>query len=461
MKILKVFLTVTIFSFAVLGFIACGGKQSHHAQGITDDEILIGNTATTSGGVAVVGVPFNQAIQAEIERYNNLPENERYLGGRKIRLITYDDKFDAATGKSLTEKLVEEDKIFALVGHFGTPTVGATIDYIKEIGVPMVYAATGINALYDEKNEGSPVMPVQPIYLTDGRIMAARLLHENLPGKIDPTQKNGNTGLSENSKVGVLYTGDDAGKGILAGVRREFELEGKKDNLIEQQFDSASDASVSAAVRKMSDENVESIVIAANQNPFKIMLTALANAGNTASVFTSYVNADPTAFDGNIVYNFNIYANAWVDVLSEEGQIAAGNYVSAISNSSLPDDVKATLPTNAFGTAGYIAIRVFLQGLEQLDSQLKKGDAITWEKFINAMESAKIAIPMGTDVDFSNGKRWGIANMALLRFARGDVPKETAGAKAVHDSQGNIIKYVADRFVGERSFEPLESIEKK
>ena len=131
------------------------------------------------------------AIEGRIAQYNALPAEERYLGGRKIKLITYDDKFSADTGLLLTEKLIYEDKVFALVGHFGTPTVGATIDLMNETGIPMVYAATGINDLYTAEarkgGDGWSIMPVQPIYQTDGRIMAARLLKEKVHGSLTGT----------------------------------------------------------------------------------------------------------------------------------------------------------------------------------------------------------------------------------------------------------------------------------
>ena len=130
-------------------------------QGISATEILVGNTAATTGSYAVVGVPFNYAIEAVFEEYNEAGGFE----GKNIVLQHYDDYFDGAVGKVLTEKLVETDEVFALVGHFGTNTVGATVDYIKEIGIPMVYAATGISDLYQEEAEGyNKAVPVQPIY---------------------------------------------------------------------------------------------------------------------------------------------------------------------------------------------------------------------------------------------------------------------------------------------------------
>ena len=177
------------------------------AQGVTDTTITVGNTAATTGAFAGVGVPFNDAIKAVFEAVNEAGG----IDGRTINFITYNDEFDATKGVTFTETLVEQDEVFALVGHFGTPTVGATIDYIQTQGVPMVYAATGINALYFQESVGNPVMAVQPIYLTDGRIMAARALTENIYG-------NGTEAFPTNGKIGVLYTNDDVGNSIKAGV---------------------------------------------------------------------------------------------------------------------------------------------------------------------------------------------------------------------------------------------------
>ena len=97
------------------------------------------------------------------------------IGGRKITFIHYDDEFDPVKGKSYLQQLVEDDKVFAIVGHFGTPVVSATINDLKAYGIPSVYFATGIGQLYAEKattnEEGYNIFPVQPIYTTEGQIM--------------------------------------------------------------------------------------------------------------------------------------------------------------------------------------------------------------------------------------------------------------------------------------------------
>ncbi len=374
-------------------------------QGVTDTEILIGNTAAVSGNFAFVGVPFNAAIQAVIKQVNEAGG----IGGRTIRFISYDDEFTAAKGITLTEKLAEEDKIFALVGHFGTPTVGATVDYIQEYGIPMVYAATGINALYFEKSVGNPVMAVQPIYKTDGRLMAARAFHEALFGE------NQDQKLPADAKIGVLYTNDDAGNSILEGIKVQAEKDGRGSNLV---IETVAEGTYSTAVQKLKDAGVQVVIASMNQAPFKETMVALNDAGLEVPVFTSYVNADPTAIDpSKYTERRPVYANAWVDVLSEKGQADAQGFIATIANADLSEEEKANYYTNSYATAGYIAATVFVEGLKRVEAA---GMELNWDNYIKAMEQGPISIPMGGTVDFSEGKRWGIDTMSLLKYIPGD-----------------------------------------
>jgi ABC-type branched-subunit amino acid transport system substrate-binding protein len=369
-----------------------------YAQGVTDTTIKIGNTAAVSGALAAVGVPFNDAIIAYVKMVNDAGG----IGGKMIEFISYDDGFDGATGAALTEKLAEEDKVFALVGHFGTPTVSATLDYIGEYGIPMVYAATGINALYYEESPMNPVMAVQPIYMTDGRIMAARAIHEDLydGGK-----------LADDAKIGVLYTNDDAGSSILAGVQTQAEADGKTANLV---VEAVSEGTYATAVQKLKDAGVATVILAMNQVPFKETLVAMDDAQLEVPVFTSYVNADVTAVDHTkFSENRPVYTNAWVDVYSDQGQQDVADYIACINQADLSDELKEAYATNAFATAGYIAAVVFVEGLERVEAN---GDVLTWENYIKAMEEGPINIPMGGTVDFSNGHRWGIDSMSLLQY---------------------------------------------
>ena len=51
-------------------------------QGITDTEILIGNTAATTGAFATVGEPFNVGLNVALKMYNDMGG----FGGKKSQI---------------------------------------------------------------------------------------------------------------------------------------------------------------------------------------------------------------------------------------------------------------------------------------------------------------------------------------------------------------------------------------
>ncbi|MFO7968928.1 MAG: ABC transporter substrate-binding protein [Bacillota bacterium] len=422
----KLFLVFSLIAFAV-GIVGCtadttddtteateettednGGTISND-QGVTDTSILVGNTAAVTGAFAPVGVPFNDAIKAVFEEVN---ENGG-IDGREIEFISYNDEFNANKGSTFTETLVEQDNVFSLVGHFGTPTVSATVDYIQDTGVPMVYAATGINALYFEESVGNPVMAVQPIYLTDGRIMAARALTEEVYGF------NSDRAIADDAKIGVLYTNDDVGNSIKEGIEIEMDVLGIDPERVEYIVTSID--TMSSAITDLFFKNVDVAILAMNQEPFGEALSEMADQNLRIPVFTSYVNADPSYLNPDeFSENRPIFTNAWVDVFSAEGQAAVGEFANTILAADfLDEETKTAYMTNSYAIAGYIAAKVFVEGLERVAAN---GEELNWDTYIAAMEEGPIDIPMGGVVDFSGGKRWGIASMALLKYYVGDNP---------------------------------------
>jgi len=371
-------------------------------QGVTENSILVGNTATISGGFSFIGLPFSYGMRAAFEEVNDAGG----INGRNINYINKDDGFDGTVGLTNTRQLVNEDKVFALVGHFGTPTVSATLGFIREVGVPMVYAATGVNVLYRERAPLDPVMPVQPIYLTDGRIMTARALNESIYGA------NNDQALAADAKVGVLYTTDDAGMSIREGIEIEARTQGKNANFIYSSFAAAETAALNTAIENFRSQGVQVVIIATNQVPFKAAIGAMQTVAFNVPVFTSYVNADATAVNAATDYTFPIYTNAWVDIFSDKGTADVTEFVTAIQNASfLSEAEKTSMAGNSFAIAGYIAAKIFIEGLERV------GDGVlTWESFIKALESEAVSVPMGGSVDFSGGKRWGIDSMSLLKY---------------------------------------------
>lgn len=387
-----------------------GETASGDVQGITEDKIFVGNTAATSGAFAAVGEPFNAGLQAALKVYNDAGG----FNGKIVELLHYDDGFDAAQGLTYTKTLVEDDQVFAIVGHFGTNTVGATLDYLKEKGIPMTYAATGISDLYQEGATGNDacIFPVQPIYDAEGRVLLARALAAD------------GTGLA-GTKIGVIATTDDAGNGILAGVKRQAE-EGSFD-ITYQEVDPAA-IEYTAALTILKNAGCDVVIAAMNQAPFQNVLASMRDIDYNAKVITSYVSASaaflsPLVADGSITADRPVYATAWLDVTSETGaaemmDFAAGQLAWEAENGISEEN---TYSVNSYAMAGWVAGKLFVHGLEEVAAS---GNDLTWENYIAAMEASPFNVPMGGEIDYAGGDRLGITALALNTIGL-DVNPET------------------------------------
>jgi ABC-type branched-subunit amino acid transport system substrate-binding protein len=454
----KLVLTAFVILFGVV-LVACGGtttaapttaspttaaptaapttEEPIVVQGVTDTTIKVGNAASTTGAGAGVGVPFNAGIQAYFEYINS----QGGIDGRTIQFVTYDDETDPTKGLTYTERLIEEDEVFALVGHFGTWTVGATLELIQEVGVPMVYAATGINSLYFQESVGNPVLAVQPIYKTDGRIMTARAIKEAVYGA------NHDEALPAGAKIGVIYTNDDVGLSIKAGIEQEAELLGKSADMVYQ----AVTTSYATAVTILKASGVSAVILAMNQEPFGYSLQQMHNLALNVPVFSSYVNAD-VSYVNHTLYNEArpIYVNAWLDLLDPAGVSGLHqdywDYYGIISTGSY-----AQYALNNFAIAGYMAAYIFVEGLKRVEAAEVE---LTWDNYIAQMESEVLDIPMGGMVDWTNGKRWGIAEMSMLQYTyvAGDNPLTTDVVET---------DYLYESFAKVREIETIEEIEGK
>lgn len=382
-----------------------GETPEESAQGITDTEVLIANCAATSGAFAPVGVPFIAGIQAYLDEVNDAGG----IDGRTIRFLHQDDEFDPVKGKACLSTMVEDEEVFAIVGHFGTPVVGATIEDLKDYGIPAVYFATGIGQLYNDNATGRDrgIMPVQPIYVTEGQIMVARAV--------------GDFGAE---KIGIIYTNDDAGKDIYDGaVAKATEL---GIEFVEAQVAPGTD-DASSAVTLIKEADVDFIIGGAIQATIPTIIKELAAQSVNVDVITTYVNVAPVIAESvmaDIDGKFDVYGNGWVSFEGDRANTLA-EYAAA-----LPE-----YADNAYAMTGWIAAHFFVEGLRRLEGE----EVITWTDFMDAMESAPIQNPFGGSIDFGNGLRAGTQEMNLSKV-NPDEPTRwevVDGLRSMDDLLGN------------------------
>lgn len=457
-KTLKLIVVLLIVASMTLAMVGCP-QPAKLAQGVDTENhvILVGNTAATTGAYAPVGMPFNYAQEAYFWYYENYTEGYKDADGNKysIEFKHYDDGFDGVAGMTYTQKLVEEDKVFALVGHFGTNTVGATMDYITENGIPMVYGVTGASDLYNTERN---IMTVQPIYDTEGQSMVATAFAPESAGGLGAT------------KVGVISTTDDAGKGMLNGIKIEVNKLGKGSSVVYQEA-AANATDYSAQVTALKNAGCDVVIIAANQAPFiNIANTFVTVNYDNVDIITSYVSANATAMgtlvaSGAINATREVYAGAWlvtgtaptdtkgwtdfveyvriitlydkahnIDLIPVDDETNGAFIKAWFGNEEWAKDGVSANYLNSYAMAGYVSANVFCQGLTRMS-----GKTLSWEGFIDAMEDGEINVPMGTSVSYADGKRVGIDALAVNRYTLanlgvGEVYREITGLATLENA---------------------------
>ena len=135
----------------LLATAACGGSSDADGGddtfGLKGDPIKVGNIGTYSGDSAGSHVAAKYAIEAWAKSVN---ENGG-IDGRPIEVIAVDDKGDPATGATAAKKLVEQDKVVAIVGEHSTGATGWA-PYVAEKNIPVIGGYTNDTAFVGYPN---------------------------------------------------------------------------------------------------------------------------------------------------------------------------------------------------------------------------------------------------------------------------------------------------------------------
>ncbi len=162
--------------------------------GVTAKSILLGQSAAFSGPAAQLGIQMNIGTKAYLDHINA----RGGVYGRKIALKTRDDRYEANLCADATTKLIEEDKVFALISYVGTPTTAAAMPIITNAKVPLVGPFTGAELLRTPVNRY--IFNVRASY------------YDETEKIVDLLVSNGNTNIA------VFYQDDNYGLAGLKGV---------------------------------------------------------------------------------------------------------------------------------------------------------------------------------------------------------------------------------------------------
>jgi branched-chain amino acid transport system substrate-binding protein len=118
-------------------------------QGVSKDEIVIGTIQDLSGPVSPFGKAARNGLQLRVDEINE----QGGIHGRKIRLIVEDNAYDPKRAVLAAQKLVNQDKVFLIASHIGTPMNNAAMPIQFEKGVINFFPLSAGREMYDPPNK--------------------------------------------------------------------------------------------------------------------------------------------------------------------------------------------------------------------------------------------------------------------------------------------------------------------
>jgi ABC-type branched-subunit amino acid transport system substrate-binding protein len=174
---------------------------ARHARanaGVSDSAIIFGQAAPMEGPAAALGVGMRHGMDAAFAEANRAGG----VKGRMLVIVSRDDGYEPNRSVEATRALINDDKVFALVGPVGTPTSAAAQPVAQEAGVPFIGPFTGAEFLRDAAKLPN-VVNLRASYFQETEAMVERLT----------------TDLNA-QKIAILYQDDAFGRAGLAGVQR-------------------------------------------------------------------------------------------------------------------------------------------------------------------------------------------------------------------------------------------------
>jgi branched-chain amino acid transport system substrate-binding protein len=149
----------------MVAFLALAALAAQAQEGITKTSIVLGQSVALTGPGSLLAGPFHEGAKLYFDRLNA----SGGVNGRKIELVTLDDRGNAKVTAENTKKLLDQG-VFSLFGYYGSPQVTAAYPLIKDSEVilfaPMAAADEFHGAMYGN------VYSVRPGYAEEAAAIA-------------------------------------------------------------------------------------------------------------------------------------------------------------------------------------------------------------------------------------------------------------------------------------------------
>jgi branched-chain amino acid transport system substrate-binding protein len=365
---------------AVLVFIAALLPRPAGAEtGVTYDRIILGQAAVFSGPAAQLGIQMRNGIKTYLDYVNA----KGGVHGRKLELVTEDDRYEQSVAPSASKKLLDEHRVFALLGYVGTPTGVAHLPVVTQAKVPLVGMFTGAEVL---------------------RVPFNRYVFHVRASYYDETEKIVEQVLSTGGqKISVFYQDDAYGEAGRKGT--ELALERRKMKIHSAGTVERNTVKVEQAAKSIHTSQPDAVVMVSAYTSIAAFVREMQKLGSGATFYNvSFVGskalADALGKDGVGVAISQVVPFPWgtaVPVVKEYQQLAKKAGYTDYNFSALE---------------GFLCAKVMVEGLR------RAGKSPTREGLVEALEKMNDVDLGGFYISYSPTNRAGSKFVDLTIISR-------------------------------------------
>jgi branched-chain amino acid transport system substrate-binding protein len=245
----------------ILPFLAIAGLLY---SSLAQAEVKIGVVVSLTGPAASLGIPEKNTVDL-------FPAS---IGGEPVRYIVLDDGSDTTNAVKAARKLVDEEKVDAIIGPSITPTSLALLEVIGPAQTPMLSLA-GSNVI-SAPVEGNKTWSFK---ITPGEALQAAPVLKDMQAKGFKT-------------IAFIGFNDAFGDAFLGGVRKVFEPAGIK--ILADERYNRTDTSVTAQVLRVLSSNPDAVIIGASGTPGVLPVLEFKKLGYHGQIYINQgmANAD-------------------------------------------------------------------------------------------------------------------------------------------------------------------------
>ena len=381
MKNQKIAAILAAGAFFALGAAPLAFAQT---QGVSKSEIVIGSEQDLSGPIVAFSKQLKNGMEMRVDEINA----GGGIHGRKLKLIIEDHGYDPKKAVLATQKLVQKDKIFAMVGLIGTAPAMAAMPILFDKNIPHLFPLTAAREMYE------------PLHRL--KYSFAATYYDQMRAGVKYIVK-----LKGFKKVCTLYQDDDFGLEVMRGA--ETGLKEMNMALAEKTTYKRGATDFSSQIAKMKSEGCDFVVLG---TIIRETIGAIGTArklgwnvefmGSSASYTDLIHKLGGPAMNG--FYSTNTVNNPYLDDASKNVREWGQRYKDRFKEDPA-----------VFSAYGYEVIDLFAQIAE------KTGPKLTTDTFINTLENFSTPRDMfGADaMTFSKTKHLGSNRARLSQIVNG------------------------------------------